>query len=175
MIQNFDNNERKKLIVFPHRLNEDKQPNIFYDLINYLPDDWSYVVTQKKNYTKEQYYEMLASAKIVFSCSLHENLGISQMEGVLSGAIPVMPDRASYPEMYNPIFIYPTEWTENWGAYIEHRQELVDFIVNLMDSYDEIKEEYLKPQSSIIQNVYMSASKMYNLLIKDEHVESIDK
>lgn len=163
----YDRPDRKKLIVFPHRLNEDKQPEIFYDLVNHLPDNWGFFVTQKHNLSKEEYYKVLSRANIVFSCSLHENLGISQMEGALCGAIPIMPNRASYTEIYLDDFKYDPVWTESWDSYIENRDKLIAFCVNLMDNYEDVHNNQLKEQCEIIVRNYMNANVMYtNLLTK---------
>jgi len=161
----FNFSYRKKLIVFPHRLNEDKQPEIFRDLVNHLPDDWTFYVTQDHELDKEKYYNILKSANIVFSCSLHENLGISQMEGVLCGAIPVMPGRASYTEMYQDIFKYDPKWTENWESYLEHRDQLINFCVDLMKNYESIHNNELARQHDTIVNDYMTARIMYTNIL----------
>ncbi len=161
----FDNTDRENLIVFPHRLNEDKQPKIFEDLVNRLPDEWHYVITQKNDFSKDDLYKVFAQSKMVFSCSLHENLGIGQMEGLVHGCIPVQPNRASYQEMYQDMFKYPSEWTENWKLYVKHRRKLVKFIVNLMDRYDEIHQNELKDQvQSIVENFMYPGVMMDKLL-----------
>lgn len=156
---------RKKLIVFPHRLSPDKQPEIFRDLVKHLPDDWTFYVTQDHDLNKEQYYNILKKANIVFSCSLHENLGISQMEGVLCGAIPVVPNRASYTEMYLDIFKYDPKWTESWDLYVQNRDKLVNFCINLMRNYEKIHNDQLVKQHNKIVNDYMTARIMYNNLL----------
>lgn len=161
----FSNKKRENFIIFPHRLNEDKQPEIFEDLVIHLPDDWQYIITQKNNFTKQDLYQVFAQSKIVFSCSLHENLGIGQMEGLVHGCIPIQPNRASYQEMYNDMFKYPSEWTENWDLYIKHRDELIDFIVNLMDRYDEIHDNELKDQTKSIVENFMYPGVMIDKLL----------
>ena len=57
--------------------------------------------------TKDEYHNILGEAKIVFSANLQETLGISAYEGALVGAIPMVPDRLSYTEMYDDDFKYP--------------------------------------------------------------------
>lgn len=164
-INNFDYDKREDVIVFTHRLNEDKQPEIFYDLVKYLPDDWGYVITQKNNYSKEEYYSVLAQSKIVFSCALHENLGIGMMEGTLNGCIPIVPNRASYNEIYFDKFKYPSEWTIDFDSYLKNRDNLVNFIVNLMDNYQEYHDNILVKQSEKIINDFMNADVMIENLL----------
>ena len=50
------------------------------------------------------------------------------MEAVLAGAIPVLPDRCSYAEMYRKEFLYPSVWTSNWENYQKYKPLLVEFI-----------------------------------------------
>jgi hypothetical protein len=71
----------------------------------------------------------------VFSANLQETLGISCYEGALVGAIPMVPDRLSYTEMYKDQFKYPSLWTESWGDYIQNRHLLVETIVGYIENY----------------------------------------
>jgi hypothetical protein len=143
------------LVMWPHRFNDDKQPTIAVN----LGLDFRMVITQQMGLSKEDYYATLARSKIMFSCALHENLGISVMEGVLAGVIPVLPDRCSYKEMYLPEFKYPSEWTENFDAFLKHRPQLVAFIKERIDN----REKYLpllEQQKQILLNDYLQAGVM---------------
>ena len=75
---------------------------------------------------------------MVFSANLQETLGISCYEGALAGALPMVPDRLSYSEMYMDDFKYPSEWTKSWTSYKKHKQLLVNEIKIWMSRYDEI-------------------------------------
>jgi len=161
----FGRNARDKIIVFPHRLNEDKQPEIFRDVAKHLPSDWDYVITQDHNLSKAGLYELFSHSKIVFSCSLHENLGISQMEGLVCGCVPAVPNRASYSEMYFPEFRYPSEWTANWDAYVEHRPELMEFLVGLMEGYEEVHGARLAAQRREIETSFMYPAAMVDRML----------
>jgi hypothetical protein len=125
-------------LMWPHRYNADKQPEIVEDLHAHAGIDT--VITQKLNLSKADYYQRLGEVQVLFSCSLHENLGISMMEGVLAGCIPIVPDRASYSEMYLSAFKYPSEWTSSWDNYLLHRDKLVAFINQRLDNPGEYKE-----------------------------------
>lgn len=56
--------------------------------------------------SKKEYFGWLKKADIVVSTALHEFFGISVMEAVAAGCIPVVPDRLSYPELYPQYFRY---------------------------------------------------------------------
>ena len=92
---------KRNLILFPHRIAPEKQPEIFYDLKDSM-SQYEFVVCQDKQLTKNEYHNLLGEAKIVFSANLQETLGISWYEGALVDTIPMMPDRLSYSEMALP-------------------------------------------------------------------------
>jgi hypothetical protein len=148
------------LVMWPHRFNADKQPDIAVD----LRKDFDMVITQQLSLTKDEYYATLAKSKIMFSCALHENLGISVMEGVLAGVIPVLPDRCSYKEMYLPEFKYPSEWTENFEKFQFHRTELTAFIQERIDNRDKYLP-LLEEQKAILMKDYLQAGVMVEKII----------
>jgi glycosyltransferase involved in cell wall biosynthesis len=49
---------------------------------------------------RADYLEMLSAADVVLSTAMHEFQGIAVMEAVMSGCVPVVPDRLAYPEFY---------------------------------------------------------------------------
>lgn len=161
-----NNTDRKKQIVFTHRLNSDKQPEIFRDLVNYLPQDWEYVITQDQKLSKDDYFRMLGESKIVFSCSLHENFGYGQLEGTMCGALPAVPDRACYSEIYLDRFKYPSEWTESFDSYLKHRQQLVDYLTDLMYNYDNIRKAEYKAQCEHIVKNYTYPTEMVREILR---------
>jgi hypothetical protein len=122
------------LILFPHRIAPEKQVEIFRDLATLLPQ-YEFIVCQDQELSKEEYHTLLGQSKIVFSASLQETLGIGCYEGALVDAIPMVPDRLSYSEMYHEGFKYPSEWTKDWDSYTVHRQELCHHIIVTMTHY----------------------------------------
>jgi len=126
---------KKNLILFPHRIAPEKQPDIFYDLKDSM-SQYEFVVCQDKQLTKNEYHNLLGEAKIVFSANLQETLGISWYEGALVGTLPLVPDRLSYSEMATPEVLYPSEWTSSWENYLEHKTELMEHIDKMMTLND---------------------------------------
>jgi len=159
-VEKYRQAERNGKIMWPHRLNKDKQPDIIRD----IAAEMSVIVTQDYNLSKDEYYQQLGSASVVFSCSLHENLGISQMEGVLAGALPIVPDRASYSEMYPDVFRYPTEWTSNWHTYNQFREFMIGFIRERIDNYDRYLPALEECKNKLISN-YLNANIMIDKLV----------
>ena len=106
-----------------------------------------------------QYHKLLESAKIVFSANLQETLGISCYEGALAGALPMVPDRLSYSEMYVDDFKYPSEWTKSWTSYKRHKQLLVNEIKIWISRYDEIiKSKKLNKLTTFLHENYFSCN-----------------
>jgi hypothetical protein len=130
----YKNMPKRDLILFPHRIAPEKQVEIFRDLKEHLPQ-YEFVVCQDQQLTKNEYHNLLGEAKLVFSANLQETLGISCYEGAVVDAIPMVPDRLSYTEMYFDTFKYPSEWTESFAAYDAHRPELCRKIMQYMDNY----------------------------------------
>jgi len=149
---------KRDVILFPHRLAPEKQVEIFRDLKASLPQ-YEWIVCQDTPLSKVQYHVLLASAKIVFSANLQETLGISMYEGALLGAIPLVPDRLSYSEMFSKIWKYPSAWTESWDSYLVHKQELVAKITDFMDNYHDYAE-YVPQQAASLTNNFFSATKL---------------
>ena len=131
----FKGMKKRDLILFPHRIAPEKQVDIFRDLAKQLPE-YEFVVCQDQQLTKAEYHTLLGESKIVFSANLQETLGISCYEGAIVDAIPMVPNRLSYTEMYSDHFKYPSEWTINWQQYLLNREALVNYIRKTMESYE---------------------------------------
>jgi len=156
----YQDTDKQDTVMWPHRYNADKQPEIAENLCN----DFDMVITQKMGLDKADYYATMGTSKLIFSCALHENLGISVMEAVLTGAIPVVPDRCSYAEMYLPEFKYPSEWTESYEQYIHYRHDMVEFINTRLDNFAEY-QELIKKQQDILISDYLSSSIMMDKIL----------
>lgn len=150
----FKGMKKRNLILFPHRVAPEKQPEIFQDLKETLPQ-YDFEVCMDKNYTKKEYYNALGEAKLIFSANLQETLGISWYEGALVGTLPMVPDRLSYTEMENTgKFLYPSEWTESFDAYKEHKDKVVERIVTYMENYDDYLVDLNKLTTHLNENYF---------------------
>lgn len=124
---------KRDLILFPHRLAPEKQPEIFRDLAQSMPE-YEWVICQEKELTKAQYHTLLGQAKLVFSANLQETLGISCFEGAVVDAMPLVPDMLSYTEMYDHIWKYPKEWVTSWDSYQRYgKKQLMARITDMME------------------------------------------
>jgi hypothetical protein len=149
----YKNMPKRDLILFPHRIAPEKQVEIFRDLKQHLPQ-YEFVVCQDQQLTKNEYHNLLGQAKLVFSANLQETLGISCYEGALVDAIPMVPDRLSYSEMYSDTFKYPSRWTESWNHYVADRSNLCFAIMQHMDHYDRRLPELQKQTQNLTDNFF---------------------
>jgi hypothetical protein len=96
----------------------------------------------------------LGRAKIVFSANLQETLGISCYEGALVDAIPMVPDRLSYKEMYYDIFKYPSQWTDSVESYDGARPALCTKIIQYMENYEQFRYQVRKQAQDLTKNFF---------------------
>jgi hypothetical protein len=148
--------QKRDLILFPHRIAPEKQVEIFRDLKEHLPQ-YEFVVCQDQQLTKNEYHNLLGEAKIVFSANLQETLGISCYEGAVVDAIPMVPDRLSYTEMYFDTFKYPSKWTESYDAYTLYRPDLCREIIQHMDNYS-TRIPHIHKQAESLHEQFFSAT-----------------
>ncbi|MCP3675733.1 MAG: DUF3524 domain-containing protein [Gammaproteobacteria bacterium] len=111
-------------IVWNHRWEYDKQPQVFFDAVKKLkkagyefrlhilgqsfrkqPDCFEqakeYFIDEIETYgfqSKERYCEILTQADLVVSSALHDFQGLSLQEGITYGCMPIAPNRVAYPE-----------------------------------------------------------------------------
>jgi len=158
----YKNMPKRDLILFPHRIAPEKQVEIFRDLATHLPQ-YEFVVCQDQQLTKNEYHNLLGEAKMVFSANLQETLGISCYEGAVVDAIPMVPDRLSYTEMYYDTFKYPSKWTESFDAYTVYRPDLCRKIMEHMDNYA-TRIPVIRKQSKDLHDNFFSATELLNNL-----------
>ena len=155
----YQNMEKKNKILFPHRLAPEKQPAIFEDLKNALPQ-YEFVTCQERPLTKNEYHNLLGEAKLMFSANLQETLGISWYEGAILNVIPMIPDRLSYSEMAMKEFLYPSDWTENMESYRANKKHIIARIEDYMENYKKYVPAVLK-QKQRLKEQFFSGTKLY--------------
>lgn len=121
--------QKERIVVFPHRLAPEKNPEGFYQLAQeFGSTSWRFVVSTNNPYvamqvpknkgvevvchdTKQQYYEFLASCSIYYSNATQETFGYALHEAIALGLSVAAPNRCSYPEMLqnDPRFCYSVQ------------------------------------------------------------------
>lgn len=97
--------KKENIIVFPHRIAPEKRLDLFQELAS-RPElkHYQFCVAMEMNLTKTEYHELLQRSKFAVSFADQETLGISMYESACAGACPLVPNRLSYTEMYDPMF-----------------------------------------------------------------------
>jgi glycosyltransferase involved in cell wall biosynthesis len=163
------------VIIWNHRWEHDKNPEYFFETLFSLDEnnvDFRLIVLgqsferrptifqeaqQKLGHkilhfgfaeSRKKYIEMLSKGNIVVSTANHEFYGISVIEAVRAGCIPLLPNRLSYPELFPEEYLY-----ENAELYAK-LETLLKSAVRLDDSkaraltghftWHELKDIYIK-------------------------------
>ena len=124
---------KEDIILFPHRIAPEKQPEVFDYIAEQMPE-YQFIKCQELDLTKPEYHTLLGKAKLVFSANLQETLGISVYEGLAVGAIPMVPDRLSYSEMWSDTFKYPSEWTTSLDSAKANIENIKSYIRKQMNA-----------------------------------------
>lgn len=82
-------------VVFPHRMDPEKSPEI----VSFLRRRGISVITTAGR-SKEDYYRILGRSEFAVSWAEQETYGIAMMEASYLGAMPVVPNRLSYRDLY---------------------------------------------------------------------------
>ena len=143
--------KKENIIVFPHRIAPEKRLDLFQELAA-RPElkHYQFCVAMDMNLTKTEYHELLQRAKFAVSFADQETLGISMYESACAGACPIVPNRLSYTEMYNPMF---------------KRADSVDEAVQAILKYEQ--EELSEPIAQLVNklhNNFFSATRLINKL-----------
>jgi glycosyltransferase involved in cell wall biosynthesis len=143
--------KKENIIVFPHRIAPEKRLDLFERLSKH-PDlqHYQFCVAMEMNLTKPEYHELLQRARFAVSFADQETLGISMYESACAGACPIVPNRLSYTEMYDPMFKRADSIASAANAILEYEeQELSEPIAQLVAK---------------LHNNYFSATRLINKL-----------
>ncbi len=85
-----------------------RQPEAFSQIARLLESADSVVELGQYGYieSREAYFELLEQCDIVLSTALHDFQGLSVLEAVQRGCLPLLPDRLAYPEMFGEQWLY---------------------------------------------------------------------
>jgi len=153
---------KENLILFPHRIAPEKQVEIFRDLKQHMPE-YEFIVCQDQTLTKNEYYNLLGRAKIVFSANLQETLGISWYEGLQVNCIPMVPNRLSYTEMAIYDFKYPSNWTSSFDNYIENQELIKNQIKEYIENYSTYIPK-IAIQCRMLEQEFFNGDRIYEVI-----------
>ena len=130
--------DKEDIIVFPHRWDEEKDPDQFNRLADWLGHKYRFVHTTGRTGSigngpephenvevirnpdgKKSYYEILAKSKLVFSSAYQDTVGNAMFESISLGNTPIVPE-GQYDEYIPPEFRY-----DRYDLY--EAEELIEF------------------------------------------------
>lgn len=177
------------LIIWNHRWEYDKKPEVFFKALETLKHKniafrlcvlgggsgkTSEIFMQAQQRfrdeilvfghveSREQYFQWLGQGDIAVSCAIQENFGISIVEAVRCGCMPLLPCRLSYPEIIPQAFhsdvLYTTEnqfaeklchMVVNHESYLPVRKKLSACMAgfsweNSIEQYDTLLDSMVK-------------------------------
>jgi hypothetical protein len=154
-----DYSSKEDIVLFPHRVAPEKQPELFKQIAEKLPDV-EFVMCQEQNLTKQEYHRLLKRAKVVFSANLQETLGISAYEALLAGTVPVVPDRLSYAEMYSDNIKYSSALSEPSTPDVDALAQLVEQTLSL---YPDNAKEVVDTELATLKR-FFNGGKLYETI-----------
>jgi len=140
---------KENIVVFPHRLANEKNPKLFDQLRTLMSErfpDWNFIKTKDVTSNKSEYYDILNRSKISVSFADQETFGISILESVLCGCIPIVPNKLSYKELYPSEFKYSVK---DPYSLVHNASILLDQIIS---NYDKYKEKQIQLANKVQWN-----------------------
>lgn len=89
--------------------------------------------------SRQDYLDILVSSDMVLSTALHEFQGLSVLESVALGCIPILPNRQVYPELFGEEFLYESnlgdirEEARSAVKLIEKHQKMMTSVIDVSD------------------------------------------
>lgn len=151
--------QKRNLIVFPHRIAEEKHPEAFDILAELLPD-FECVKTIEVTETKEEYHNLLAQSRYAVSFADQETLGISMsIEALTYGVFPIVPAKLSYNEMFSESFKYCSFTDMRFNA------ESVAKMVRELETLDrEVLDRLISSELDNIKDRFFTGKPMFDEL-----------
>ncbi len=143
-----EKNTEPPVIVWNHRWEHDKGPELFFEALYRLQehgiqfrliimgqsfvhrpacfDEAARLLSKEIIHfgyaeTKKEYTALLHQGDLIVSTALHEFFGIAILEGVRAGCYPLLPEDLSYPELYGKKFLYkPGKLYKKLSEYLLH-------------------------------------------------------
>lgn len=158
----------KNSIIWNHRWEYDKNPKDYYEALKILKErglDFKLIMMgiQFKNspdafetiknefhdniicwgeQSKKDYHNWLKKGEFIISTAIHEFQGLAVMEGVQMGAVPIVPDRLSYPQWFSRDYIYGNS-PDELADHIEMSFSTKRTAPDLTDlTWDNLRSEY---------------------------------
>ena len=175
----------KPLIIWNHRWDYDKKPEVFFKVLSELKkkgvgfylallgEQYDIIpevfVTAKEMFkeeilvygyvsSREEYLSWLSKGSVVVSTAIQENFGISVVEAVRHGCFPLLPNRLSYPE------IMPEKFHEQ--VLFRSTSDLVQKLANFLQDPDRFFPMRQSLSDYAIRFSWEILSKQYDMILE---------
>lgn len=155
LFDDFRSVQKENIIIYPHRLAPEKRVDLFKELAK-RPElsHYTFMIPMEMDLSKREYHELLAKSKFAVSFAEQETLGISMYEATCAGAIPLVPNRLSYREMY-------------YGG-LKH-DGTVDDVVEMILDYEQLNlDDIISSQASTLHNHFFTPQELLRHLKERE-------
>lgn len=169
------------VILWNHRWEYDKAPERFLEVLRVLrrkgndfrlnlagqtfrntPDSYNVICNEFADHidhigyaaSREEYEEIVAASNIIVSTSVHDFQGLSVIEAADSGCIPILPDRVSYPYIFDKKYLYPS--CEDIG---EEAELCADKILNRPEAICDMSHFYWENLKTQYQDLFENMTK----------------
>ena len=179
--ENLFSSDAPPLIIWNHRWEFDKNPADFFDALdavmargldfrvallgeNFQKVPKEFIAARERlkhrivqyGYveSKEEYREWLKSGSIVVSTAKQENFGISVIEAVRHGCMPLLPDRLAYPEIIPEAF--------HKDVLYKDKEQLIEKLCTLISNYEQFREKTEALSKSMIRFAWENMIESYD-------------
>ena len=107
IINQFSSVDKDDIVVFPHRLDLEKNVHLFDRLEREVKKEIigiEFIKTMEHNLSKNEYYRLLGRSKVSVSYADQETFGYGMIESSMLGCKPVVPNRLSYIDIFPDIY-----------------------------------------------------------------------
>ena len=120
--QEYPSENKEPIVVFPHRLDPEKNPELFSKLEKAVGEGQFVRTVDIWNNDKRTYYKLLAKSTVAVSFADQETFGYAIAEATALGCTPVLPRKLSYPEIYPDKYLFDTfdEAVDKVSYYLKH-------------------------------------------------------
>ena len=98
--------KKEPIVVFPHRLDPEKNPYLFDELKLAVSSGQFIKTVDVWGGNKAAYYELLSKSTVVVSFADQETFGYAIAEAIALGCTPVLPRKLSYSEIYPQEYLF---------------------------------------------------------------------
>ena len=132
---------KENIIIFPHRCNDEKHPELFDALAKKYPQ-YKFIKSIEICNSRKQYFELLAKSKVMVSFADQETFGYATVEAAALDNYIIVPNKLSYKETVPAEYRYNCAFDKCSEADLDEVCRRIDYFIanekNIVLNYDTI-------------------------------------